>query len=178
MWFHNDSFSLTSSSPTKALACWLNHERWCRVCVCVMLTVSDVLTLSSFPVCVCVSAGDLSTLKEKSFTLQEGAEYRLKIHFKVGQPGGQTDGVNDLYSGRIETSPDDYCDHWVLLYVKRQDMLSQPTLKSHHNIQQRPSSWLMSLLRRCCCFRAPVRINAVVAWVSFLTAGSYFDRMK
>lgn len=112
--------------------------------------------------CVCVSAGDLSTLKEKSFTLQEGAEYRLKIHFKVGQPGGQTDGVNDLYSGRIETSPDDYCDHWVLLYVKRQDMLSQPTLKSHHNIQQRPSSWLMSLLRRCCFFRAPVRINAVV----------------
>lgn len=127
-----------------------------------MLTVSDVLTLSSFPVCVCVSAGDLSTLKEKSFTLQEGAEYRLKIHFKVGQPGGRMDGVNDLYSGRIETSPDDYCDHWVLLYVKRQDVLSQLTLKSHHNIQQRPSSWLMSLLRRCCFFRAPVRINAVV----------------
>ncbi|XP_008328362.1 rho GDP-dissociation inhibitor 1-like isoform X2 [Cynoglossus semilaevis] len=29
--------------------------------------------------------GDLSTLKSKSFTLQEGAEYRLKIHFKVNR---------------------------------------------------------------------------------------------
>lgn len=28
-------------------------------------------------------AGDLSALKEKSFTLQEGVKYRLKIHFKV-----------------------------------------------------------------------------------------------
>lgn len=28
-------------------------------------------------------AGDLSALKEKSFSLQEGAKYRLKIHFKV-----------------------------------------------------------------------------------------------
>ncbi|XP_071330282.1 rho GDP-dissociation inhibitor 3 isoform X2 [Trachinotus anak] len=27
--------------------------------------------------------GDLSALKEKSFSLQEGAKYRLKIHFKV-----------------------------------------------------------------------------------------------
>ncbi|XP_041851721.1 rho GDP-dissociation inhibitor 3 [Melanotaenia boesemani] len=30
-------------------------------------------------------AGDLSALKEKSFTLQEGVKYRLKIHFKVNR---------------------------------------------------------------------------------------------
>ncbi|XP_040010474.1 rho GDP-dissociation inhibitor 3 [Xiphias gladius] len=29
--------------------------------------------------------GDLSALKEKSFSLQEGAKYRLKIHFKVNK---------------------------------------------------------------------------------------------
>ncbi|XP_017272226.1 rho GDP-dissociation inhibitor 3 [Kryptolebias marmoratus] len=29
--------------------------------------------------------GDLSALKEESFTLQEGAKYRLKIHFKVNR---------------------------------------------------------------------------------------------
>ncbi|RVE69275.1 hypothetical protein OJAV_G00076150 [Oryzias javanicus] len=29
--------------------------------------------------------GDLSALKEKSFTLQEGVKYRLKIHFKVNR---------------------------------------------------------------------------------------------
>ncbi|XP_040918575.1 rho GDP-dissociation inhibitor 3 isoform X2 [Toxotes jaculatrix] len=29
--------------------------------------------------------GDLSALKEKSFSLQEGAKYRLKIHFKVNR---------------------------------------------------------------------------------------------
>lgn len=28
-------------------------------------------------------AGDLIALKEKSFSLQEGVKYRLKIHFKV-----------------------------------------------------------------------------------------------
>lgn len=39
----------------------------------VMLTVSVVAMF----------AGDLSALKEKSFSLQEGAKYRLKIHFKV-----------------------------------------------------------------------------------------------
>ncbi|XP_037545454.1 rho GDP-dissociation inhibitor 3 [Nematolebias whitei] len=29
--------------------------------------------------------GDLSTLKEKTFTIQEGVKYRLKIHFKVNR---------------------------------------------------------------------------------------------
>lgn len=29
--------------------------------------------------------GDLSALKEKSFTLQDGVKYRLKIHFKVNR---------------------------------------------------------------------------------------------
>ncbi|MED6260012.1 hypothetical protein ATANTOWER_028341 [Ataeniobius toweri] len=31
------------------------------------------------------SSGDLSALKETSFTLQEGAKYRLKVYFKVNR---------------------------------------------------------------------------------------------
>ncbi|PWA33299.1 hypothetical protein CCH79_00013642 [Gambusia affinis] len=36
-------------------------------------------------VTLCLCAGELSALRETSFTLQEGAKYRLKVHFKVNR---------------------------------------------------------------------------------------------
>ena len=45
---------------------------------------------------MCVCAGDLSALKEKSFTLQEGVKYRIKINFKV-RP------INTLHFCRMES---------------------------------------------------------------------------